>query len=66
VRSIMGDGSYRGSAPFDDKGRIRWEGGERTFTWLGNFRRLARDYEKSLTMAKAMILLAAICITPKN
>lgn len=36
---------------------------ERTFAWLSNFRRLSRDYEKSLLMAKAMILMCAIVIT---
>lgn len=36
---------------------------ERTFAWLGNFRRLAKDYEKTLYMSKAMILMAAIVIT---
>ncbi|MBD0378365.1 MAG: IS5 family transposase [Flavisolibacter sp.] len=36
---------------------------ERTFAWLGNFRRLAKDYEKTLHMAKAMILMSAIVIT---
>lgn len=36
---------------------------ERTFAWLQNFRRLAKDYEKTLHMAKAMILMSAIVIT---
>ena len=36
---------------------------ERTFAWLQNFRRLAKDYEKTLHMSKAMILMAAIVIT---
>ena len=36
---------------------------ERTFAWLGNFRRLAKDYEKSTCMAKAMLLMASIIIT---
>ena len=36
---------------------------ERTFAWLSNFRRLAKDYEKTLHMAKAMILMSAIVIT---
>lgn len=36
---------------------------ERTFAWLGNFRRLAKDYEKTLYMAKAMIIMSAIVIT---
>jgi hypothetical protein len=36
---------------------------ERTFAWLQNFRRLAKDYEKTLHMAKAMILMGAIVIS---
>ena len=36
---------------------------ERTFAWLQNFRRLAKDYEKTIPMAKAMILMCAIVIT---
>lgn len=36
---------------------------ERTFAWLQNFRRLAKDYEKTLHMAKAMIIMCAIVIT---
>ena len=36
---------------------------ERTFAWLGNFRRLAKDYEKTIHMAKAMIIMSAIVIT---
>lgn len=36
---------------------------ERTFAWLQNFRRLAKDYEKTITMAKAMIIMSAIVIT---
>ncbi len=36
---------------------------ERTFAWLQNFRRLAKDYEKTRHMAKAMILMSAIVIT---
>ncbi len=36
---------------------------ERTFAWLQNFRRLAKDYEKTIHMAKAMILMSAIVIT---
>jgi putative transposase len=36
---------------------------ERTFAWLQNFRRLAKDYEKTLHMAKAMIIMSAIVIT---
>lgn len=36
---------------------------ERTFAWLSNFRRLAKDYEKTLHMAKAMLLMSAVVIT---
>ena len=36
---------------------------ERTFAWLGNYRRLSKDYEKSVLMSKAMIVMCAICIT---
>jgi putative transposase len=36
---------------------------ERTFAWLQNFRRLSKDYEKTITMAKAMILMSAIIMT---
>ena len=36
---------------------------ERTFGWLSHFRRLSKDYEKTITMAKAMILMAAIILT---
>lgn len=36
---------------------------ERTFAWLGNFRRLNRDYEKTVCMSKAMIIMSAIFIT---
>lgn len=36
---------------------------ERTFAWLSNFRRLSKDYEKTILMAKAMILMCAIVIT---
>ena len=36
---------------------------ERTFAWLQNFRRLAKDYEKTVHMAKAMIIMSAIVIT---
>lgn len=41
---------------------VRWVV-ERTFAWLSNFRRLSKDYEKSVLMAKAMILMCAIVIT---
>jgi transposase len=36
---------------------------ERTLAWLSNFRRLSKDYEKSVLMSKAMILMSAIVIT---
>ena len=36
---------------------------ERTFAWLANFRRLSKDYEKTVCMSKAMILMCAIIIT---
>src|SRR4051812_584521 len=36
---------------------------ERTLAWLSNFRRLSKDYEKSITMSKAMILMSSIVIT---
>lgn len=41
---------------------VRWVV-ERTFAWLGNFRRLSKDYEKTVLMSKAMLLMAAIIIT---
>lgn len=36
---------------------------ERTIAWLNNFRRLSKDYEKSVVMSKAMLLMAAIIVT---
>ena len=36
---------------------------ERTFAWLSNFRRLSKDYEKTVCMSKAMIIMSAIVIT---
>lgn len=76
---IFADGAFEGSAPFDKKGKIKWNAVnkkagpfkvlpkrwvvERTFGWLMNFRRLTREYEKHTQSAKAMILLAAILIT---
>ena len=36
---------------------------ERTLAWLSNFRRLSKDYEKSIAMSKAMILMCSIIIT---
>jgi putative transposase len=32
---------------------------ERTFAWLGNFRRLSKDYEVKTAHSEAMIYLAA-------
>ena len=79
IEVIFADGSFKGEAPFDQKGKIKWlvvnkKAGpfkvlpkrwvvERTFAWLTNFRRLCRDYEKRTECAKAMILLASILIT---
>lgn len=50
-----------------EKGRftplpIRWIV-ERTFAWLVNYRRLVRDYEKTVVMSRAMLLMTAIHIT---
>ena len=39
---------------------------ERTFAWLGNFRRLSKDYEKTVLMSKAMLVMAAIVVTLKK
>lgn len=39
---------------------------ERTFAWLGNYRRLSRDYESSTHMAEAFIMLANINICLKR
>ena len=36
---------------------------ERSLAWLSNFRRLSRDYEKSVLMMEAMLLMASIIIT---
>ncbi|MEP7285505.1 MAG: IS5 family transposase, partial [Chloroflexota bacterium] len=33
---------------------------ERTFAWLGNFRRLSKDYEYSCSSSESMIYLASI------
>ena len=79
IKVIFADGAFRGEAPFDNKGKIKWiavgkKAGpfkvlpkrwvvERTFGWLSNFRRLAKDYEKRTDCSKAMILLASILIT---
>jgi len=36
---------------------------ERTFAWLGNFRRLCKDFEKLITHAQDMIRIAMIRLT---
>jgi putative transposase len=79
LKVIFADGAFKGVTPFDAKGRIKWrvvnkKAGpfkvlpkrwvvERTLSWLSNFRRLSKDYEKSIESAKAMLLLASIFIT---
>jgi putative transposase len=35
---------------------------ERTFAWLNNFRRLAKDFEKSISSAENMLIIAHIMI----
>jgi putative transposase len=35
---------------------------ERTLAWLNNFRRLSKDYVKSILMSKAMLLMSSIVI----
>lgn len=44
---------------------IRWIV-ERTFAWLINYRRLVRDYEKTVVMSRAMLVMTAIHITLKK
>jgi transposase len=44
---------------------IRWIV-ERTFAWLVNYRRLVRDYEKTVLMSRAMLVMTAIHITLKK
>lgn len=39
---------------------------ERTFAWLGNYRRLSKDYEKLILSAENMVRLAMIRITIKK
>lgn len=79
IKVIFTDGAFQGAAPFDAQGKIKWQvvnkkAGpfkvlpkrwvvERTFSWLSNFRRLSKDYEKTVECAKAMLLLAPIFIT---
>ena len=51
------------SRPPDEKGFIllprRWVV-ERTFAWLGNYRRLSKDYEENIPSSEGMIYLASI------
>ncbi len=79
IEVIFADGAFKGTAPFDGNGKIKWrvvnkKAGpfkvlpkrwvvERTFGWLSHFRRLSKDYEKLTECSKAMILLASIFIT---
>ena len=79
ITAVFADGAFKGSPPFDRNGKIKWKvinkkAGpfralpkrwvvERAFAWLSNFRRLSKDYEKSIHCSKAMILMAAISIT---
>jgi transposase len=44
---------------------IRWIV-ERTFAWLVHYRRLVRDYEKTVVMSRAMLVMCAIHITLKK
>ncbi len=39
---------------------------ERTFAWLGNYRRLNKDYEKTTSSSQAMILVASMQIMLKR
>jgi transposase len=39
---------------------------ERTFAWLGNFRRLVVRYERSLTIYNAFFHLACLIITLRH
>ena len=39
---------------------------ERTFSWLENFRRLAKDYEYTVSSSTAMVLLAFIALALNN
>ena len=51
------------SRPSDTKGFVilprRWVV-ERTFAWLGNYRRLSKDYEENIPSSESMIYLASI------
>lgn len=44
---------------------IRWIV-ERTFAWLTGYRRLVRDYEKTVVMSRAMLVMCATHITLKK
>jgi transposase len=44
---------------------IRWIV-ERTFAWLTGYRRSVRDYEKTVVMSRAMLVMCAIHITLKK
>ena len=39
---------------------------ERTFTWLENFRRLAKDYEYTVSLSVSMVLIAFITLAFNN
>ena len=39
---------------------------ERTFAWLGNYRRLSKDYEKLLISEENMVRIAMLRITVKK
>ena len=78
LKVVFADGAFKGTAPFNAKGRIEWRVVnkkaepfkvlpkrwvvERTLSWISNFRRLSKDYEKRVESAKAMLLLASIFI----
>jgi len=79
ITTIFADGAFKGDAPFNRKGKIKWKivnkkAGpfqvlpkrwvvERSIAWLANFSRLSKDYEKTVDCSKAMIMMAAITIT---
>lgn len=39
---------------------------ERTFAWLGRYRRLTKDWEKSIASAEAWIIIAHIRILTRS